>query len=211
MIRDGMKIRQEIFDENGVYAENDDILLRRIEKSDREFYLSMYRARSVWQELISNPELGTEDMLWDVFNNPKTLNTVIIRKADGKFCGYCGLQEFTTQEAPELSIELVEEYQQQGIGTIVLPLLMKKFAEVTGTRQFISKVSSENIASQKLMRKLGAVPSGVAPMPGISETVRNILEESDAPQPEWMLDLAAEFQTTPRKLRSHVLVFLFAI
>jgi len=206
MLRDGLKIREEIFDANGLYSENDVILLRRIEDADREAYLDMYRAKSVWRYLIED-DIHTEDSLWDMYFIAENLNAVIIRKADNKFCGYCGLQGFATSDTPEISIELAAECQGRGIGTMVLPLLMKKFAELTGTKLFISRVSSENIASQKLMRKIGGVPAGVVPIPGSSEIVQKLLEEDDEPQPEWIPDLAAEFHTTPQKLRSHVLVF----
>ena len=211
MIRDGNQIRSMIFDQNGIYAENDVVLLRRIEDADRESYLDIYRAKPMWQLVLSEPALQADEGLWNMFVNPAVLNTVIIRKADGKFCGFCGLQAFTDEEEPELSIELLEECQHQGIGTAALPLLMSKFSQAVGANKFYSRVKAGNLASQKLMRKVGGVPAGIMTIPGYSEEMIKSMEESDEAQPEWIPELAVEFNTTPQKLRSHALVFHFEV
>ena len=65
--------------------------------------------------------------------------------------------------------------------------------------------------SEDLMRKLGAIPNGVKPHPGFSEELAKMMEELDASQPENINELAEEFNSTPRQLRSHVLVFRFDV
>lgn len=61
------------------------------------------------------------------------------------------------------------------------------------------------------MRKLGAIPNGVKPHPGFSEELAKMMEELDTPQPENINELAEAFNSTPRQLRSHVLVFRFDV
>lgn len=209
--KDGTAIRTALFAENGTYAENELYVLRAIKESDKEDYLNIYRAKPEWVSLFQNPLLDVGQTLWDEFVNPNVLNAAIIRKSDDTFCGYCGLQEFLTEEAPELSITLVPECRQQGIGSVVLPMLMKRYADVIGVHQFISKVSPDNLPSQKLMRKLGGTPAGIALYPGADELFVRVMEESKSPQPEYYTDLAQEFGATLRQLRSHVLVFRFCV
>jgi len=209
-VRNGEAIRAAIFSESGIYAEDECILLRSILSSDKEDYLNIYKAKEIWKGLFENPELNAGEGLWNDFNSPSILNTVIIRKVDGAFCGFCGLQAYAELEAPELSIELKTEFQGQGYGTRALSLLMTRFTEITQSKEYISKVSSGNFASQRLMRKLGGKPSGVAPFPGVSDNILKMMEEDDTAQIQRAEELAAEFETTPRKLRSHVLVFKFS-
>lgn len=83
---------------------------------------------------------------------------------------------------------------------------MTRFTEVTGSKEFISKVSCGNAASQRLMRKLGGKPNGIAPFPGVSENILKMMEDDDTAH----VPGAEEFLTTVRKLRSHVLVFKFS-
>ena len=87
---------------------------------------------------------------------------------------------------------------------------MTRFTEVTGSKEFISKVSCGNAASQRLMRKLGGKPNGIAPFPGVSENILKMMEDDDTAHVPGAEVLAEEFMTTVRKLRSHVLVFKFS-
>ncbi len=202
-----MQAAEDWFDENGCYAENEHILLRSIRQDDREDFLNLYRVKEVWKKLFENPLINPGEGLWEDFQTPENLNVVIIRKKDDKFCGFCGLQYYRTQERPELSVELVKECQRQGIGCEALRLLMDHYTEITGKSAFISKVTHGNIASQMLMRKLGGKPGGVAPFPGISDELLKMMEEDDDPLPENVYALAEEFCVAPDKFRSHVLVF----
>lgn len=206
--KDGTAIRASLFTEDGIYAENELYTLRAIRESDKEDYLNIYRNKPEWIMLFQNPQVDAGQILWDGFINPDVLNTVIVRKADAAFCGFCGLQEFLTQEAPELSLELVPECRHQGIGSAVLPMLMKRYTDVIGTRRFIGKVRPDNLPSQGLVRKLGGIPAGIAPYPGADELFVRIMEESEEPQPEYYTELAQEFGATLQQLRSHVLVFV---
>ena len=193
-IRDKQIILDLAFDHNGIFAENDTLILRQIQPSDKEDYLDMYRAKEEWQKLFARVPESAES-LWEVFLDPDTLNTVIIRKADQKFCGFCGLQQYTKLAEPELSIELSKDCRHQGIGTQVLPMLMRRFSQITGTNAFISKVSKRNYASQGLMHKLG----GILQVPETDTELDD--KEEQAENFNVMLDY----------LIKHVLIFRFVV
>lgn len=207
---DMQQIRREIFDGDGVCISGEKIILRRILPTDREDYIDIYRAKPAWRELFAFPGLNAAEGLWRSFNDPDVLNMVIAQKNGGAFCGFCGLRPYEG-DSHEISIELLERFQKQGIGTESLTLMMARFAEATGSRTFISLVTAKNIASQLLMRRLGGIPDGTAPMPGLNDEQRMKMENSDSPQPDNIEAIAAEFGSTPKKLRSHVLVFRFDI
>ena len=210
-MKDGKMIRNAVFGENGLYAENENILLRDILPSDIDPFLDMFRAKDEWKMLMEYPELHTEDNLWNGLFKENDLNVMIIRKKDGLFCGYCSLQNFTEDEEPELSIDLTKDAQHQGIGTQTLLLLMQHYSQITGTKQYIAKVSAGNAASQKLMRRIGGKAAGVVPMPGISDKIAKMMEDNDAISFENETELAEEFGTSSRKLRSHALLFRFFV
>lgn len=156
-IRDNQAILNAAFDSNGTYAENDTILLRQICLDDKESYLDIFKTKPEWKMLFDIDPQSASENLWNSFLEPDTLNTVIIRKKDNMFCGYCSIQQYAKSIEPELSIELVKSCQHQGIGTIALPLLMKRFSEITGIHTFITRVQSSNIASLGLMHKIGGI------------------------------------------------------
>ena len=211
MNKDGNAIRSILYASDGTYAQDNKYLLRAIQESDKEDYLRYYREDPAWKQFFNNPELDPTERLWQAFIHPGIINTVIIRKEDGAYCGYCGLQEFLSSETPELSIEIMPEFQHQGIGTAVVPMLMNHYAEMTGTHEFIAKVSPENRPSQGLMKKLGAIPSGTARLPGFSDDVLQLIETVYTPQTEAEKSLLEEFGATLNELRSQVLVFRFTV
>ena len=198
------------FDFHGVFSKNQRIFLRRPTPADRKPYLEIYRRRPNWKRIFKMRDFNATDMLWEAFCDSDTFNTVITNKYNGKFFGYCGLQYYTTTPEPELQIELLSEYQGQGIGYSALSLLMDHYAELTGTNHFLSRVYADNIASQKLMRKLGGIPNGVIKRAALSDAEAARLENETTPiDEESYARLAEEFGTTIQKLRSHALLFRF--
>lgn len=209
--KDGDAVRAILFDAEGVYAQNEQYLLRAIKDTDKEDYLRCYREDPVWKRYFGKPDYDPSEGLWRDFIHPSIINTVIIRKEDGAYCGFCGLQEFLNSETPELSVEIMPEFQHQGVGTAVVPMLMKHYADLIGTHEFIAKVSPENRPSQGLMRKLRAVPSGTTRHPSISDDMLSLLEKLELPQNEAQSKLAEEFGTTTKELQSQVLIFRFTV
>src|SRR5699024_3344373 len=75
-----------------------------------------------------------------------------------------------------------------------------------GQAFYIGNVSPDNVASQRLMRKLGGAPIGAVPFPGASEEELRIFDSSSREYDrELYAALAKEFSTTERALKSHVL------
>ena len=198
---------QNFFAPDGLFAADGDLLLRRITGMERENYLDIHREKPELQRLIALDAEGLFAALWDAFMNENDLNCAIVAREDGRFCGYCGLQKYRS-DAPELQIELLRAWRGRGVGCRALRLLMARYTHLTGQAFYIGNVSPDNVASQRLMRKLGGVPCGVVPFPGASEEVLRIFDSSSREYDrELYAALAREFSTTERALKSHVLSF----
>ena len=198
---------QTFFAPDGLFAADGDILLRRITVAERENYLDIYREKPELERLIALDAEGLFAALWDAFMNENDLNCAILAREDGRFCGYCGLQKYRT-DAPELQIELLRAWRGQGVGFRALRLLMARYTHLTGQAFYIGNVSPDNVASQRLMRKLGGAPIGAVPFPGASEEELRIFDSSSREYDrELYAALAKEFSTTERALKSHVLSF----
>ena len=158
------EIRQSFFGEHGIAAENSEYLLRQFLPKDRDAYFDDIRNTQPACKWLFESEHGEEArrLLWEIFNTPKNLICAVIHKADDAYCGFCDLQSFAEQSAPELGIALIKDYQHQGIGFPTLSMLMERYTQVTGCRTFISRVKPLNAPSIGLMRKLGGIPQGMA-------------------------------------------------
>ena len=53
--------------------------------------------------------------MWESNLGPNTLTGLVFLRDGGHFCGYVNMQK-TDQKIPELGIDLLEKYQNQGYG-----------------------------------------------------------------------------------------------
>lgn len=130
-----------------------------------------------------------------------------IRKKDNAYIGYVGIKD-TTEELWEIAVELLPEYCNNGYGYKTLRLFLKKIAEITenSKMQFRALVEVENIASQKLMRKLGGKLTGIYNYVFHNKDKAKEFEEEHLNEiTDHMTELAKELNVEPRKLLSHVL------
>ena len=87
-------------------------------------------------------------------------------------------------------------------------MYLNTVADISKRREFSSRVDADNLASQKLMEKLGFQPYG------LSEFLLHKEEDQLAAEEEYKdrlderyMALAEKFHVEPRKLLSHVLEY----
>lgn len=141
------------------FCENDKVLLRVICTEEREDYLAVSFEYSCMKSFFKDDSF--KDELWNDFMNPKAFVCTIIDKQTGSYVGYCSIKNLQ-QEDWELSIELDSQWCHKGYGSTALSIFMKKLALLTKNRFFRARVDIDNVASQSLMKKLGAYPNGVS-------------------------------------------------
>ena len=76
------------------------------------------------------------------------------------YCGECAVKNIS-DKIPEIEIELMKEYQGQGIGYHAIIDLLNKITFNYGKVNYYAKIEPDNYASQFLFEKLGGRPVGV--------------------------------------------------
>ncbi|MBR1743723.1 MAG: GNAT family N-acetyltransferase [Lachnospiraceae bacterium] len=188
-----------------VMYEDERILLRRPEPEDREPFLQVKRQYAFSKTMFQRENYP--DDLWKEHISEESLYYSITGKKNDKYIGYCGVKNLK-KKVWEVAIELDGKYCHQGYGFLALGKYLENLAELSGRREFASRVEADNIASQKLMEKLGFQPYGLAEFLLHSEEDKREAEEEYL----YLLDeryekLAERFQVEPRKLLSHVLEY----
>lgn len=93
--------------------------------------------------------------MWETTQDPTILTHVIFLRDGDQFCGRVNMQK-TDEEIPELGIDLLGEYQNQGYG----PEAIAAFANWYGKSRHISeikvRITAANTRSAHVFQKLGA-------------------------------------------------------
>ena len=63
-------------------------------------------------------------------------------------------------EMPELGIQILKEYQGQGIGSRIMKNFIDQLKSILQVEAFLVKISSDNHISRKLFENMGAVQIG---------------------------------------------------
>ncbi|MBR1742653.1 MAG: GNAT family N-acetyltransferase [Lachnospiraceae bacterium] len=188
-----------------VIYEDERILLRRPESVDREPFLHVKRQYAFSKAMFQRESY--QDDLWEEQISEGSLYYSIIGRKNGHYIGYCGVKNLK-KKVWEIAIELDGKYCHQGYGFLAPGKYLENLSELSGRREFASRVETDNIASQKLMEELGFQPYGLAEFLLYSEEDKREAEEEYL----HLLDeryekLAGKFHVEPRKLLSHVLEY----
>lgn len=189
-----------------IFCFNDTLILKPITNIYHDDYL---KTRDVYSD--NSPSAYINPVFKEVFikeiNDENALFMAVIRKTDDTYLGYAGIKD-TSKKIWEICIELLPKYCHKGYGYIAMKSFLKKLSEITKNdkMQFRALVEVDNIASQKLMLKLGGKLEGI-----YDYTFHNIeraekFEEAHLEEiTEHMIELATELKVEPRKLLSHIL------
>ena len=150
--------RDELCSSGKVFVEDERYVLSRYEVAEQDLYLM------VWNETFeSTPMFQNEKFkqkAWDgVLLDTTKLQLKIIDKLEHEYVGEVMLMKIDT-ETPELGIQLLRKYQEQGIGTRVMNLFVDKLKSVLQIDFFVIRIISDNYVSQKMFEKMGAVKIG---------------------------------------------------
>ena len=142
------------FKDNGVFAENKDFLLRARKETDKEDYLNLCIEISVMPSMYDDnfKELSWKDLLDEI-------EVFVINKENNEFCGEITLKNYNS-DTPEIGINLLKKYRGQGIGYKVTKLFMETVCQIQNIEYFIVRIYSDNLHSQNLFKKFGAIKIG---------------------------------------------------
>lgn len=188
------------------------IRLRAIQDSirDKENHFALQKSVALFPNKIWDSEEIWEKISWqEQFKSGSRICYVIETVPEFVYCGECAVKNISS-DIPELEIELMPEYQYQGIGYKAMIMMFDKLKRNYGKQEFLAKVEPDNYASQFLMEKLKGIPAGLVKDPLISdERVEKFVETHRYLLNERMQEIAEQFDVETNLLLTHLLVYKF--
>ena len=146
---------------NDVIEEDECLKLRKLKPEDRADFFRVLKQVSPVPEIYDLD--GFEDLLWKETLSSNTEMALAIEKKGPAYVGECMVKN-PEPGILELGVDVGTEYQNRGIGTRAMRLL------ITGIRQrcpgcrLIARIYSDNAKSIHIIRKLGGMK--IAEEPG---------------------------------------------
>ena len=98
-------------------------------------------------------------------------NFLMIRQSDQKKIGTCGLYDREGMEGVDIGFALLPAYENQGFGTEAAKEMVRAAWEDFGLTKISGITTKENVASQRLLEKLGLKYKGTVQLPDDEEVL----------------------------------------
>ena len=188
-----------------------DIRLRLIQQesnTDKANYLALQKSVAILKNWEQNDEEKLNEWSWkEAFKSKERICYVIEKMPGNVYCGECAVKNIS-DEIPEIEIELMKEYQGQGIGYLAIIDMLSKLASDYGKDEYYARVEPDNYASRFLFEKLCAQPVGVVRDPTVSdERIEQFIERSRYLLDRDLEEVAKKFSVMPETLLTHFLVY----
>lgn len=155
--------KSDFFLENGLLVQNDKYVLSAMCENDKENYLKLYRENSIVAKASAKMSDVDYDefaeFVWEKIPEEDSIYVSIFLKADHTYVGNIVMQHLSLS-TPEIGIDVLKEYQRQGIAYETISMFTKKILEIKNIDYFLVRIYSDNLASTKLFEKLGAIRVG---------------------------------------------------
>lgn len=148
--------RKMYFDENGLCDENEEFLLIEPNDTYKDAYFDLCKESYVMKDKLDDEDYRR--FSWGILFKVGIL-LFVIEKSTNNLCGYVELKHIDSDH-PEIGIELFKKYQRKGIGHKTIRLMLRKAQQIHPVSSYKVRIYYDNIPSQKLFEKLGAVKVG---------------------------------------------------
>lgn len=192
--------------EGEIVAVGNKVVLRVINADEKEKYLAVSYEYSFMKGAFKKESF--RDSLWEEFISDNAFVCSVYEKVSGEYIGYCSIKNLLKEEW-ELAIELKSSECHKGYGTEALSLFMKEVNKLTGRRFFRARVELDNHASQKLMKKLGAIPNGISEFMLHGEEINVFQETYKHMITDEIREVAADFCMDAEDMLGYVLEYRF--
>ena len=146
---------------DNLFAADDRIVLRKYSEKNKELFLELWEenfANSSVKDIVMQDANLTEKTWNDMFGADR-LSLTIYDKHCNAYVGEITLRNLGDAE-PEPGIQLLKRYQGMGIGTRVMKLFLEELRNRNEIKSLFVRIASDNIISQRMATKFGAVPIG---------------------------------------------------
>ena len=134
------------------------LYLRQMTDDDFELMsrIWMERCPTLFKMFDDGEELQKKFLrdMWGTTQDPTILTYVIFLQDGGQFCGRVNMQK-TDEEIPELGIDLLGEYQNQGYGPEAIPAFANWYGESRHISEIKVLITAANARSAHVFQKLG--------------------------------------------------------
>lgn len=139
-----------------IFAADGEFTICAIANEDRSDYVELHRQLNGEKSLYLNPL--SKDMMWEqILSNADSVFSLFM--TNGDYCGSIELQQ-SDSNTPEIGIDLLKSKRNQGIAPKAVRLFAKKVCEIRMVDYFLIRISSNNLHSQHVFEKIGAVKIG---------------------------------------------------
>lgn len=139
-----------------IFAADSEFIICTISDEDRNDYVELHRQLNGETSLYLRPI--SKDMMWEqILNNAD--NVFSLFTANGDYCGSIELQS-SDSHTPEIGIDLVEDKRSKGIAPKAVRLFARRVYERRKVDYFLIRISSNNLHSQHVFEKMGAIRIG---------------------------------------------------
>lgn len=144
--------------DNPIFSNNPMFVLKLLDEEHKHEYLKLVLGYSTVND-SSLSDAFCED-IWQRRINDHTVTYSILSPQTLEFMGYCQYKNLSTTK-PDIGIEILPQFQRQGIGYAVCCTLIRTFFEKTSCSEIYYKVERKNAPSIALIEKLGGKRDGV--------------------------------------------------
>jgi ribosomal-protein-alanine N-acetyltransferase len=143
--------------------ETERLILRRQVIEDLDDLWALYCNPEITKYIPDAPrsrEEANEELEWHMNGHPRNPELGLwatIHKETGQLIGRCGLLPWTIdgQDEVEVAYMIAQDYWGQGLATEAARAILNYGFEHLNLPRLISRIDSENIASQKVAEKIG--------------------------------------------------------
>jgi len=191
----------------GVFARDDAIILRPVNESDANFYVSVKVQYSLmYQSIVRVNQDLNEGLLRDDLCKPYSFFCVIIDAVKDTPVGFIGIKN-TCIDPWEIGIELDGQFTHKGYGSRSIRLFLNEIHRISEKAEYQAQVDTANIPSQKCFEKLGAELVGLCngPFLKLPDEKKRFEDRNLDLIDDNMRELASRLGVDVRKMLSHVL------
>lgn len=158
--------------------ETERLLLRPTTSEDAPFVLALLNSPK-WIKNIGKRDVNTEKEAEEYIRLKMTpqlerlgySNYTVIRKSDGVKMGSCGLYDREGLSGIDIGFALLPPYEKQGYGFEASSRIMKAGIEDFGLTEIQGITSKDNVASHKLLEKIGLTFEKLITLPNDNEEI----------------------------------------
>lgn len=158
--------------------ETERLILRQMDTSDAAFLVEVMNTPK-WLEFIGDRNVHSEedglnyivDRVLSQYERLGFSNFTVITKFDNVKIGVCGLYDRPGLEGIDIGFAFLPEAEGKGYGFESANAIKNAAFEVFGIEKLCAITSKENVASQRLLEKIGMKQLGGIVLPGETEEV----------------------------------------